>query len=158
MNKAGNILDTLRTFFNEISFDDYLVLLPLVLLAIACLSGLVNIIMTTVSSKVFGAEHRKALNRVKNISYSLSLIIQVLFWIWGTNQHISLLYGGDRFFAYVFAALSVLGFLLAIIRMVIKGDGSRTFTAKSLAKMAVILFVCGLFIYLFAIVFLWIPG
>ncbi len=133
-NLPYRILVAIQQFLATIHYDQYVLLIPILLLAICSLSWLICTVMMILTPFHFGSEHRRASLRTASICFWGSLLIHILFRLWGSNEQMNMLRQTDLFAFLVFAGLALLNFLAAAVVMIFKRKGTRVFSSRSLTK------------------------
>ena len=135
------LLGNIGNFLRGISYANYFLLVPLALLVVLCTARLISNIMTVISPGVFGHDHRKALYKNSRICFIFSIIIQLLYWLWGSETQRNLLCHADYLAACILAGTAILGLLAGSLQMIIRRKGTRVFTMRSLSTSGLTLLV-----------------
>ena len=150
----SDITMQIQGFFASINYDELFIWVPLILLCICVLSRFLCLLLTFCSPKKFGMEHRKIMSKTSRSCYLLSIFAQILVWVWGSTNQVSLLGKADIMTAAILILLAVIAFFFATIGMLLSRKGKRVFISKSLYFQAVMLILFGAFIGCFGWIFM----
>lgn len=140
---------TLYSFLTEIGADNILLVFAMGLMALFCLSTLINVLLTTIASRNYGPKQRHILRATARKTYWSGIFIQLLAWLFMADRVLIALQTFDFCAAVACAALVVLTFLFAIVTMLLPRKGKRVYIAKMLARLAGSTLLMGLFTLVF---------
>ncbi len=138
------LLGNVSNFLNSIQFQEIFLLLTILLLGVGCLARLVSNCMTLFTPSRFGKEHRGALHHTANVCYWMSVIAQLLFWLFGSASQRATLRDADFLAALILAGLAVLSLLLSVLMMIFPRKGTRVFVNRNLSHAALIMLLLAL--------------
>lgn len=148
------VLNAVQDWLRCIRYEEYFVLAPVLLLALCCMARLVCMAMTVLSPAKFSAEHRKTLYSTAASCCGLSLLMQVLLWVFGTEGQLEVLARANDLAACLLTGIALASFLSAILSMLFTRKGRRVFIARSLNASALTLVLTAFVLTLFGRIFM----
>ena len=136
-------------YLTSLSIEHVVNTIAMLLIAVFCITSLINIVLTMISAKCFGPRQRHTLRSTARSSYWLSLSLQALSWCLASSPSLLMLQRFDFCAAVASGVLGVAAFLLSAVTMIFRRGGTRTYIAKSLSRLGVSLSVMGLVLALF---------
>lgn len=152
---TGNkIINSIQDFLSSIDYAVWFTYVPLVLLILCVLSRFVCLTLTVISPGKFGGEHRKTMSVTSRTCYWLSIVAQMLIWIFGTTEQISFIGDVDILVGCVMLLIAFISILVATIGMIFSRKGKRVFIAKSIYSQTTMLMLLAAFISVFGWLFM----
>lgn len=145
-----SLLESVRVFLNSINYQGIFIILTIALLGAGCLAWLISNMLTLTSPNRFGTEHRGALNQAGRICYWMAVIIQLLFWLFGSSVQRALLRDVDFLTACVLAAIAVSGLLVSVILMIFPRKGTRVYVTRNINHSALSLLLMSVLLCIIA--------
>lgn len=153
-NVIWGALGKAQSFLRGVRYDEYFILAPLLMLALCCIARMICAGMTVLSPVKFSAEHRRTMYSTARTCYWISIVMQLLMWVFGDAGQLSVLANADYFAALLLAVTAVVSFLSAVLSMIFSRGGKRVFIAKSLNFSGLMLVLMAAFLAGFGMVFM----
>ena len=150
----NKIISSIQDFLSSIDYAVCFMYVPLVLLMLCILSRFVCLTLTVLSPTKFGVEHRKTMSVTSRTCYWLSIVAQMLIWIFGTTEQISFIGDVDIWAGCVMLLLALIAILVVTIGMIFSRKGKRVFIAKSIYSQAIMLVLLAVFVSAFGWLFM----
>lgn len=145
---------SIQDFLSSIDYAVWFTYVPLVLLILCVLSRFVCLTLTVISPGKFGSEHRKTMSVTSRTCYWLSIVAQMLIWIFGTTKQISFIGDVDILVGCVMLLIAFISILVATIGMIFPRKGKRVFIAKNIYSQAIMLMLLAAFVGAFGWLFM----
>ena len=107
-NGFMDFINSAQIYLRSIRYDEYFVLVPMLMLAMCCLARLVCTGMTILSPAKFSGEHRRTMYGTARSCYWTSIVMQLLLWVFGAENQLEVLANADYFAACLLAGISVI--------------------------------------------------
>lgn len=145
----NTIISSIQGFLSSIDYTVWFTYVPVVLLILCILSRFICFLLTVLSPIRFGVEHRKTMSVTSRNCYWLSILAQILIWIFGTTDQIYFMSDIDIWSGCVMLLIALIALFVATIGMLFPRKGKRVFIAKSLYSQAIMLVILAAFVCAF---------
>ena len=121
------VTDAVYAFLAAVRFGNVIYLAMQVLFTIFFITTVINMVMTAVSPRVYGVNHRQTLRKVGRNTYWFALLLQLILWCTMPTNTLHVVEAFNMVVAAVIAVLAVLGYLTPAVMMIFARQGKRSF-------------------------------